>query len=166
MMVVGWEFFECCVLGLEDIEYVSVSFIESQGELFGSLCVVVLVDFFDNFFIEWMYEFMYFYFKVQLEFVFNDGCVDLIVEGIDLVFWGGVLFDFSLVVRKLVQSYMVFIVSLCYLECVGMLQVLVDLVGYVCLVMLQVFQYMVWKLEGLYGLENVWVVLCLCINIV
>ncbi|MFX5793701.1 LysR substrate-binding domain-containing protein, partial [Acinetobacter baumannii] len=82
---------ERCAPGLEDIEHASASLTQSQGEPSGSLRVAAPVDFFDHFSIEWMHEFMHLYPKVQLEFVLNDGRADLIAEGIDLAFRGGVL---------------------------------------------------------------------------
>jgi DNA-binding transcriptional LysR family regulator len=111
-----------------------------------------------------MHEFMHLYPKVQLEFVLNDGRADLIAEGIDLAFRGGVLPDSSLVARKLVQSHMALIASPRYLERAGTPQALADLVGHACLATSQAPQHTVWKLEGPHGPENVRVVPRLCIN--
>jgi DNA-binding transcriptional LysR family regulator len=98
---------------------------------------------------------------VQLEFVLNDGRADLIAEGIDLAFRGGVLPDSSLVARKLVQSHMALIASPRYWSGKGA-QALADLVGHACLPPWR--QHTVWKLEGPHGPENVQVVPRLCIN--
>ncbi|MFX6218461.1 LysR family transcriptional regulator, partial [Acinetobacter baumannii] len=59
MTAAGREFFERCAPGLEDIEHASASLTQSQGEPSGSLRVAAPVDFFDNFSIEWMHEFMH-----------------------------------------------------------------------------------------------------------
>lgn len=164
MTAAGREFFERCAPGLEDIEHASVSLTESQGEPTGSLRVAAPVDFFDNFSIEWMHEFMHLYPKVQLEFVLNDGRADLIAEGIDLAFRGGVLPDSSLVARKLVQSHLALIASPRYLERQGTPQALSDLVAHACLATSQAPQHTVWKLEGPHGPESVRVVPRLCVN--
>ncbi|MFJ3044980.1 LysR family transcriptional regulator [Herbaspirillum chlorophenolicum] len=164
MTAAGREFFERCAPGLEDIEHASTSLTDSSGEPSGSLRVAAPVDFFDNFSIEWMHEFMRLYPKVQLEFVLNDGRADLIAEGIDLAFRGGVLPDSSLVARKLVDSYRGLVVSPRYLEHFGSPHTLADLVNHACLAASQAPQHTTWKLEGPQGPESVRVNPRLCIN--
>ncbi|WDZ98105.1 LysR family transcriptional regulator [Herbaspirillum sp. WKF16] len=164
MTAAGREFFERCAPGLEDIEYASASLTESSGEPTGSLRVAAPVDFFDNFSIEWMHEFMRLYPKVQLEFVLNDGRADLIAEGIDLAFRGGVLPDSSLVAKKLVDSHRGLVASPEYLERYGMPATLGDLIGHECLATSQASQHTTWKLEGPQGPESVRVTPRLCIN--
>ena len=164
MTAAGREFFERCAPGLEDIEHASASLTESRGEPSGSLRVTAPVDFFDNFSIEWMHEFMSLYPKVQLEFVLNDGRADLIAEGIDLAFRGGVLPDSSLVARKLVESHRGLVASPRYLERHGTPRTLSDLIGHACLAASPAPQHTTWKLEGPQGPESVRVNPRLCIN--
>lgn len=164
MTAAGREFFERCAPGLEDIEHASASLTGSQGQPSGSLRVTAPVDFFDNFSIEWMHEFMHLYPKVQLEFVLNDGRADLIAEGIDLAFRGGVLPDSSLVARKLVESHRGLLASPHYLERHGTPHTLSDLIDHACLAASQAPQHTTWKLEGPQGPESVRINLRLCIN--
>ncbi|KAF1045967.1 MAG: HTH-type transcriptional regulator DmlR [Herbaspirillum frisingense] len=164
MTAAGREFFERCAPGLEDIEHASASLTESNGEPSGSLRVAAPVDFFDNFSIEWMHEFMRLYPKVQLEFVLNDGRADLIAEGIDLAFRGGILPDSSLVARKLVESHRGLVASPRYLERFGTPRTLADLMDHACLAASQAPQNTTWKLEGPQGPESVRVNPRLCIN--
>ncbi|NUU00105.1 LysR family transcriptional regulator [Herbaspirillum robiniae] len=164
MTAAGREFFERCAPGLEDIEHASASLTESTGEPSGSLRVAAPVDFFDNFSIEWMHEFMRLYPKVQLQFVLNDGRADLIAEGIDVAFRGGVLPDSSLVARKLVDSHRGLVASPRYLEHFGTPRTLADLVEHACLATSQAPQHTTWKLEGPQGPESVRVNPRLAIN--
>jgi DNA-binding transcriptional LysR family regulator len=164
MTAAGREFFERCAPGLEDIEHASTSLSESNGEPSGSLRVAAPVDFFDNFSIEWMHEFMQRYPKVQLEFVLNDGRADLIAEGIDLAFRGGVLPDSSLVAKKLVDSHRGLVASPAYLERYGTPHTLGELIGHRCLAASQAPHHTTWKLEGPDGMESVRVTPPLCIN--
>lgn len=164
MTAAGREFFERCAPGLEDIEQASSSLSESNGEPSGSLRVAAPVDFFDNFSIEWMHEFMQRYPKVQLEFVLNDGRADLIAEGIDLAFRGGVLPDSSLVARKLVDSHRGLVASPRYIERFGMPHTLSELIGHRCLAASQAPHHTTWKLEGPNGMESVRVTPPMCIN--
>ncbi|TWC65775.1 LysR family transcriptional regulator [Herbaspirillum sp. SJZ099] len=164
MTAAGREFFERCAPGLEDIEYASASLSESSGEPSGSLRVAAPVDFFDNFSIEWMHEFMRLYPKVQLEFVLSDSRADLIAEGIDLAFRGGILPDSSLVARKLVDSHRGLVASPRYLEHFGTPHTLADLIGHACLAASPAPHHTTWKLEGPQGMESVRVNPRLCIN--
>ncbi|MBO9535749.1 LysR family transcriptional regulator [Herbaspirillum sp.] len=164
MTAAGREFFERCAPGLEDIEHASASLTESSGEPSGSLRIAAPVDFFDNFSIEWMHEFMRLYPKVQLEFVLSDGRADLIAEGIDLAFRGGNLPDSSLVARKLVDSHRGLVASPRYLELFGTPHTLADLAGHACLATSQAPHHTTWKLEGPQGLESVRVNPRLCVN--
>lgn len=164
MTAAGREFFERCAPGLEDIEHASHSLTESAGEPSGSLRVGAPVDFFDNFSIEWMHEFMRMYPKVQLEFVLNDGRADLIAEGIDLAFRGGNLPDSSLVARKLVDSHRGLVASPRYLEMYGTPRTLGDLVSHHCLAASPAPHHTTWKLEGPQGPESVRVSPRLAVN--
>jgi len=164
MTAAGREFFERCAPGLEDLEQASASLSESNGEPSGRLRVAAPVDFFDNFSIEWMHEFMQRYPKVQLEFVLSDGRADLIAEGIDLAFRGGVLPDSSLVAKKLVDSHRGLVASPRYLERFGTPHTLGELIAHRCLAASQAPHHTTWKLEGPHGMESVRVTPPLCIN--
>ena len=164
MTAAGRAFFERCAPGLEDIEQASHQLTESVGEPSGSLRVAAPVDFFDNFSIEWMHGFMRLYPKVQLEFVLNDARADLIAEGIDLAFRGGVLADSSLVARKLVDSHRGLVASPDYLKRHGTPRTLGELVEHACLATSQAVHDTTWELEGPLGPESVRVSPRLCIN--
>jgi LysR family transcriptional regulator AphB len=164
MTAAGREFFERCAPGLEDIEHASASLTESSGEPAGSLRVAAPVDFFDNFSIEWMHEFMGLHPKVQLEFMLSDSHADLIAEGIDLAFRGGNLPDSSLVAKKLVDSHRGLVASPQYLAYYGTPTTLGELIDHECLAASQAPQHTTWKLEGPQGPESVRVTPRLCVN--
>jgi DNA-binding transcriptional LysR family regulator len=160
----GREFFERCAPGIEDIEQASASLNELSREPSGSLRVAAPADFFDNFSMDWIQEFMRVYPKIQLEFLLSDSRADLIAEGIDLAFRGGHLPESTLVARKLADSHRGLVASPAYLEQHGAPQSLADLATHQCLAASHATQHTTWKLEGPGGMESVRVAPRLCIN--
>src|SRR5450830_1575741 len=160
----GREFFERCAPGIEDIVQAGANLIDISNEAVGMLRVAAPADFFDNFSMEWIAEFMQRYPKVQLEFLLSDNTVDLIAEGIDLAFRAGQLPDSSLVARKLTDSHRGLLASPAYLDKHGMPASLEALAQHDCLAAANTAQSALWRLEGPSGVESIRVVPRLCIN--
>jgi len=160
----GREFFERCAPGIEDIVQAGANLTDISREAVGMLRVAAPADFFDNFSMEWICEFMRRYPKVQLEFLLSDNTVDLIAEGIDLAFRAGQLPDSSLVARKLTDSHRGLLASPAYLERDGMPQTLAGLASHSCLASSAAASHTLWRLEGPNGVESVRVAPRLCID--
>jgi DNA-binding transcriptional LysR family regulator len=164
MTAAGREFFDRCAPGIEDIQHAGASLSEGNREPGGVLRVAAPADFFDNFAMEWMAEFMQRYPRVQLEFLLSDDRVDLIAEGVDLAFRAGQLPDSSLVARKLGASHRGLLASPSYLARRGAPESLEALAGHDCLAASNTPQAALWKLEGPNGAESIRVAPRLCIN--
>lgn len=164
MTAAGREFFDRCAPGIEDIHLAGSNLSDGNREPGGILRVAAPADFFDNFAMEWVAEFMQRYPKVHLEFLLSDERVDLIAEGIDLAFRAGQLPDSSLVARKLGESYRGLLASPAYLDKHGMPASLEALAGHDCLAASNTVQAALWRLEGPGGTESIRIVPRLCIN--
>jgi len=116
----GRDFFERCAPGIEDIQEAGSHLTVNSREPSGALRVAAPADFFDNFGMDWIAQFMQTYPKVTLEFQLSDDYVDLIAGGIDVAFRAGQLPDSSLVARKLGDSYRGLVASPDYLARHGM----------------------------------------------
>ncbi|MFL9880633.1 LysR family transcriptional regulator [Herbaspirillum rhizosphaerae] len=164
MTAAGREFFDRCAPGIEDIQQAGATLSDGNREPSGVLRVAAPADFFDNFAMEWVGEFMQRHPKVQLEFVLSDERVDLIAEGIDLAFRAGQLPDSSLVARKLGESYRGLLASPAYLKKHGMPVTLEELAEHDCLAAANTVQAALWRLEGPAGVESIRIAPRLCIN--
>ncbi|WP_034294756.1 LysR family transcriptional regulator [Herbaspirillum sp. RV1423] len=161
----GREFFDRCAPGIEDIQLAGADLFTNSREPGGILRVAAPADFLDNFSMEWIGEFMRQYPKVQLEFQLSDEHVDLIAEGIDVAFRGGLLPDSSLVARKLGESHRGLLASPGYLERHGTPTSLEQLAqDHSCLSNSSAMQHALWRLEGPRGVETVRVTPRLCVN--
>jgi|SRR5450830_10149 len=161
----GREFFERCAPGIEDIQEAGSHLAVNSREPSGALRVAAPADFFDNFGMDWIAQFMQIYPKVTLEFQLGDDYVDLIAAGIDVAFRAGQLPDSSLVARKLGDSYRGLVASPDYLARHGMPESLEQLAQqHNCLAAASNGASTLWRLEGPQGIETVRVAPRLSVN--
>jgi DNA-binding transcriptional LysR family regulator len=161
----GRDFFERCAAGIEDIQQAGTHLAERNGEPHGQLRVAAPADFFDNFGVELVTQFMQTYPKVILEFQLGDDYIDLIANAIDVAFRGGQLPDSSLVARKLGDSYRCLLASPDYLARRGIPESLEQLAQeHDCLTASSSAAQTLWRLEGPQGMESVRVTPRLCAN--
>lgn len=115
LIEVGEVFYCSCVQMLVIVEEVEWWFGEWCDVLVGELCLVVLVGFFGMLIIQVLKLLLENYCQLCLQLFFQDECIDLVVECIDLVICVGNFVDFSLVVCYFGDWSSVFCVVLVYL---------------------------------------------------
>lgn len=128
----GQEFYVCVQCIFVEIVDVEQVMLVCSIELYGLLKISVLLLFGIMYVLLLIVEFLFVYLVVWLNFDLIDWCVDLIGEGFDFVLWIGLFEDLMLIVCLLGVWWMVVCVSFVYLKWYGMLQMLVDFVGYMC----------------------------------
>lgn len=134
LIEVGEVYWQCLECIFDDFEVVDVVFILMQQGFSGLLWVSVLLIFVFICLILVILVFFQCYLDLCLELFLQDGCQDLIVEGIDLVLCGSDwVVDFGLVVCLLLVLEYVFCVVLVYFSQYGQLLWLEVLCEYECI---------------------------------
>jgi len=151
----GRDFYEQSAQGVAEIEAARLALLEKHEAPRGTVRIAAPADFFEQLAMVHVAEFMARYPEVKLEFLLGDERVDLIAEGVDVAFRGGVLDDSTLVARRLTESALLLVASPGYLDRRGRPSALAELVQHDCLVVARSGNRAVWRLQGPAGEEEV-----------
>lgn len=151
----GRDFYEQSALGVAGIEAARLALLEKHEAPRGTVRIAAPADFFEQLAMTHVAEFMTRYPEVRLEFLLGDERVDLIAEGVDVAFRGGVLDDSTLVARRLIDSALLLVANPSYLARRGRPATLAALAQHDCLVVASTGNRAIWRLLGPTGEEEV-----------
>lgn len=155
LIEVGWVFYDSVCWVIEMLDEVEVVVLGFLGMLYGVLWVMVFLGlgwWLIVFLVLW---FCVEYFGVEICLCLLDCNVDIIVDGIDLLFFFGELQDSVLKWCCIVECKWIFVVILEYLVQYGMLQILDELLVYNCLLLCYLCSLeFYWVLQILEGLQK------------
>jgi DNA-binding transcriptional LysR family regulator len=120
----------------------------------GAVRVAIPADWFDFYEMSWVSEFLDAHPLVQLDFVLSDATVDLIAEGVDVAFRGGMTRNPDYVVRQLSSGSTGLVASPAYLAAHGTPATLKDLAQCDCVTASRFRGPVTWRLQGPDGTEE------------
>lgn len=126
--------------------------------------VAAPADFFDFFQMGFVADFLARFPKVQMDFVLGDQRIDLIAEGVDLVFRAGALPDSSLVARKISIGHRILASSPAYLAAHGIPKDIKALGQHTCIHSPHLSGQSTWNMVGPEGAAQVGVTGRFCAN--
>jgi DNA-binding transcriptional LysR family regulator len=151
----GSAFFERCAPAVDGVLEAGKDLTDASQIPSGTVRVAAPADFLDFFNIEWVSEFLAMHRKVHLDFVLSDARADLIEEGIDVAFRGGIVADGQWVFRRLMTQSFVLVAGPSYVQTRGLPKNLRSLDQHDCLTVSGRSTGATWILEGPNGGEEI-----------
>jgi len=144
----GRSLHERCAQAVDSLEQASMELKAGSQVPSGLLRVAASTSLFDVYKMRWIAEFQAKYPLIKLEFLLDDGFVDLIGQRIDVALRGGQPRDQDYVARRVPTAPAVLVASPGYLARRGIPRTLADLAQHDCLVTSQSRGRTIWRLRG------------------
>ncbi|MFU2317073.1 LysR family transcriptional regulator [Rahnella sp. PCH160] len=133
---------------INGLHEVSRLLVGANQEPMGNIRVAAPADFFEIYLMEWIADFLSLYPGLYIDFVLSDTLSDMIAEGIDVAFRGGVLKDSSLVARKISTGRRILAASQAFLDQHGIPADIHELGNFQCIRASNQSDQTVWHLTG------------------
>jgi DNA-binding transcriptional LysR family regulator len=115
----GRRLYDRCSAPIDAVSRSVQELVDDSATPSGGLRIAAPVDFLDSFRMEWIAEFLAAFPRVRLDFLLEDARTDLVANGVDLAFRGGVQTEPNLVVRQIGTVRRILVASPVYLAARG-----------------------------------------------
>lgn len=124
---VGRRLYDHCSDQIDDMVQYVRDLSQSAAKPHGRIHIATPVDFFEEFRIEWVVEFLALYPAIKLNFLLDDARIDLIANGVDLAFRGGDTHEPNFVARRIGTTRRLLVASPSYIDARGRPESFLDL---------------------------------------